>query len=69
MLPRRGCGETGTSTSYCCMFQVLDKLDVNNMTVQHVVLASIPPQDPINSPFEASAVLPKSSIHCLILDV
>ena len=34
--------------------QVLDKLDMNNITVQHVVLASIPAQDPPTSAMEVS---------------
>lgn len=34
--------------------QVLDKLDMNNITVQHVVLASIPAQDPPTAAVEVS---------------
>ena len=41
--------------------QVLEKLDCNDSTVQHVVLASIPPQQPAASTPEVSS----SSLPCI----
>ena len=44
--------------------QVLEKLDFNDSTVQHVVLASIPPQDPPAYPAQVCA--PCLPLHALI---